>query len=58
MKNEKNMNGPEEQEKEEEKKRTRKKKQHEHDLDEDLEQTFPASDPPSHSVPGSEEEED
>lgn len=34
------------------------KKTREEEIDEELEQTFPASDPPSYSKPGNDKEED
>ncbi|HLW19815.1 MAG TPA: hypothetical protein VKX33_07110 [Cyclobacteriaceae bacterium] len=35
-----------------------KKKNREEEIDEELEQTFPASDPPSYSKPGNDKDED
>lgn len=49
MEKEKKMNT----EKEDREKETKKKQ--EEDLDRELEQTFPASDPPSHSRPGNDD---
>lgn len=39
-------------EKDKEENKSKKKKKKDKELDEELEQTFPASDPPSHSRPG------
>lgn len=41
----------------EKKEREEKKKKREKEIDEEIEQTFPASDPPSYSKPGNDEDE-